>query len=74
MQEGVYLFAHPNTTLLLLALNGIDTITPKELMDTRYHLEMYKQSYSARVPAMTVTGKLSADETFAPPDYKSSGG
>jgi hypothetical protein len=50
---------------LLLALNKTTNWASR-----RYHINTYKECYSAIVPSMTVAGKLSADETFLPPDWK----
>jgi hypothetical protein len=38
--------------------------------DERYHVSTYKASYSAAIPAMATAGKLIADDSFYPPDYK----
>jgi hypothetical protein len=37
---------------------------------SRYSMNTYKQSYSATIPSMTLVGKLSADETFVPPNFR----
>ena len=43
-------------------------------IDRRFHLSTYASSYGADIPGMCVTGKLQADSSFCPPDYKRSAG
>ena len=54
---------------LLLSIDDVDW-SVKEWIHYRYHLDTYKQSYSASVPAMTVRGLLQPDTTAVPPDFK----
>jgi MULE transposase domain len=50
---------------LLLTLNRQSTWCA-----SRYAIAKYKEGYSRPIPGMTVAGKLSHDETLAPPDFK----
>ena len=53
---------------LLLQLGSLGT--GKDWWDGRFHLDNYRSSYGAVLPSLAVAGKLSADTTFLPPDYK----
>ena len=61
---------HTKSLLLHLGAVGVD----KGWVLSRYHTETYSASYSSSIPGMCVAGKLSADETYCPPDYKRSAG
>jgi hypothetical protein len=50
---------------LLLAINHTSTWCSR-----CFHIAIYKESYLATIPAMTLSGCLTAGETFFPPDYK----
>jgi MULE transposase domain len=50
---------------VLLALNRRSTWCSR-----RYSMARYKESFSASIPSMTVTNKLTVDETLAPPNFK----
>jgi MULE transposase domain len=50
---------------LLLTLNRQSTWCA-----SRYSVTTYKDCYSAEIPSMVVAGKLSVDDTLAPPDFK----
>ena len=43
-------------------------------MDDCYLVSNYSDCYSATIPAMSMAGKLTVDETFAPPEFKPSAG
>jgi hypothetical protein len=59
---------------LLLSITGVNIGSPVDWTNHCYKLDSYKNSYSGRVPAMTLAGKLSVDMTIAPPEYKRSAG
>lgn len=50
---------------LLLRLNKQST-----WCSPRCHIDNCEECHSKRIPSVTVTGKLSVDETVAPPDQK----
>jgi hypothetical protein len=54
---------------LLLALGKSST-----WCSSRYQIDTYRSSYNSTIPSMTISGDLSADETFVPPDYKKPAG
>jgi hypothetical protein len=41
---------------------------------SRYLVTTYQRAYNFAIPAMTVTGKLKADDNIAPPDFKRTAG
>jgi Transposase, Mutator family len=62
LEEGI---SCAHVKALLLTLNRQST-----WCSGRYAINTYLQCYSKAIPAMTVVGKLSVDETLAPPDFK----
>jgi hypothetical protein len=67
-EEMGWLCAHASA--LVLALDDVPIGNTLAWTHMRYHLQTYTDSYSARIPAMAVAGKLRVDETNAPPDYR----
>ena len=64
--EFGYNCGHVKAVLLQLREHGSD----KEWVHERYHVQTYVDSYSAKIPAMTLSGQLRHDPNFVPPDYK----
>ena len=62
--------SHVRAVLLRLGDMG----TSIQWTDSRFHTDTYKLSYDAEVPAMSTVGRLLADRTFIPPDYKRAAG
>jgi hypothetical protein len=54
---------------LLLALNKQSSWCSR-----RYQVSTYRTSYSATIPAMTLSGNLESDATILPPDFKRGAG
>ena len=68
--EEVLPCAHVKAVLLSIGRIGLG----RGWFHKRFHMETYQASYSAQVPGMCLAGKLQADSTFIPPEYKRSAG